>query len=98
VCATDVLALGVYQAAAQLGLAMPEDVSVAGVGLHGIWEVLRPRLTALISPAAEMASTALELLVRAIESPEEELSSVVLEASLAWGGSTSSPPVYPRAQ
>jgi len=90
-CGTDVLALGIYQAAAQLGLEIPRDLSVAGVGLHGIWEALRPRLTALVSPAAEMASTAVDLLIRAIESPDEEPSSIVLEASIAFGGSTAPP-------
>ena len=91
VCGTDVLALGVYQAAAQLGLRIPEDLSVAGVGLHGIWDVLRPRLTALVSPAAEVASAAVDLLIRAIDAPDAELSSVVLQPSIAVGGSTAPP-------
>ncbi len=90
-CGTDVLAVGVYQAAAQLRLAIPTDLSVAAIGLHGISQVFFPALTAMVSPAAEMADTAVRLLVRAIEHPEENLQSVTLEAPIAFGGSTAPP-------
>ena len=94
VCGTDILAVGIYQAAAQLGLSIPRDLSVAAIGLHGITQVFYPRLTALVSPAAAMASTAVQLLIRAIEYPHDELSSVVLQAQISVGGSTAPPAGY----
>lgn len=91
VCGTDVLAVGVYQAAARLGLDIPADLSVVAVSLYGIQQAFYPSLTTLVPPAPEMAATAVRLLIEAIERPEEERDSVVLRPSIAFGGSTAPP-------
>ena len=45
VCATDRIAYGVYQAARELGLRIPEDIAVAGFGGYDTSELLSPPLT-----------------------------------------------------
>ena len=45
VCATDRIAYGVYKAARELGLRIPEDIAVAGFGGYDTSELLSPPLT-----------------------------------------------------
>jgi LacI family transcriptional regulator len=67
---TDVLALGAMDAAARLGLRVPEDLSV--VGLDDISESRshHPALTTVAFPKREMAREAIKLLLRAVEDGE----------------------------
>lgn len=44
-CATDRLALGAYKAIQEIGLRIPEDVSLVGFGGYEISELLSPKLT-----------------------------------------------------
>jgi LacI family transcriptional regulator len=62
----DILALGALDAARQLGLCVPEDLSV--VGLDDIDQARRahPALTTVAIPKREMAQQVVELLLRAI--------------------------------
>ena len=46
-CATDRIAYGVYKAARELGLRIPEDISVTGFGGYDTSEVLTPPLTSI---------------------------------------------------
>ncbi|MCC7369781.1 MAG: LacI family DNA-binding transcriptional regulator [Chloroflexi bacterium] len=61
VCADDILAAGVYQAARDTGLAIPHDLSVASCYALSVAEILVPRLTALTSSAALAGTTAVQL-------------------------------------
>lgn len=45
ICATDRIAYGVYKAARELGLRIPEDVSVTGFGAYDTSEIVTPPLT-----------------------------------------------------
>lgn len=45
ICATDRIAYGVYKAARELGLRIPEDVAVTGFGGYDTSEVVTPPLT-----------------------------------------------------
>ena len=47
VCATDRIAYGVYKAARELGLRIPEDISVTGFGGYETNELLLPPLTSI---------------------------------------------------
>lgn len=47
VCATDRIAYGVYKAARELGLRIPEDVSVTGFGAYDTSEIVTPPLTTI---------------------------------------------------
>lgn len=75
---TDVLALGAIDAAARLGLRIPEDVSI--VGLDDISESRshHPALTTVAFPKREMAREAIKLLLRAVEDGEPPPDGVVL--------------------
>lgn len=75
---TDVLALGAIDAAARLGLRVPEDVSV--VGLDDISESRshHPALTTVAFPKRQMARQAIKLLLRAVEDGEPPPDGVIL--------------------
>src|SRR5690606_23558827 len=75
----DVMAVGVYDAAEALGLRIPEDCSVVGFDDLPEAQWLRPALTTLHQPIAEMGEAALRMLLRVMAdppaaAPREELS------------------------
>ena len=61
-CAGDNLAVGVLRAMVNLGLRVPEDLSVVGMNDLPFTQYTDPPLTTIHLPVAEMGSTALELL------------------------------------
>lgn len=70
-CASDPLALDVIYALTDLGLKVPEAVSVVGYDNIPIAEMLNPRLTTVAQPFAEMGRSAVDLLVDMIEGRAE---------------------------
>ncbi|MBW3069485.1 MULTISPECIES: LacI family DNA-binding transcriptional regulator [unclassified Actinomyces] len=69
-CFADAMAMGVYAAAAQLGLRIPQDLSVVGFDdMILINESLSPRLTSIALPHAEMAAWAVERLYELLDTP-----------------------------
>jgi LacI family transcriptional regulator/LacI family repressor for deo operon, udp, cdd, tsx, nupC, and nupG len=62
-CYNDLVALGVCRALRELGLAVPEDVSVVGFDDIPLLEYLNVPLTSVRVPVAEMGARAAELLV-----------------------------------
>ena len=62
-CFTDRVAMGCYQAAAELGLRVPDDLSIVGFDdLQIISEALRPGLTTVALPHFEMGAWAINRL------------------------------------
>jgi LacI family transcriptional regulator len=62
-CFTDRIAMGCYQAAAEVGLRIPEDLSIVGFDdLQIISEALRPGLTTIALPHFEMGAWAIDRL------------------------------------
>ncbi len=61
--ASDVLAMGVYEAARQNGLRLPEDLSVVGFDDLPMAQWVSPPLTTLRQPLAEMATLATRTLL-----------------------------------
>lgn len=59
-CFNDRVALGVYEAAAELGLRLPEDLSVIGFDNDDIAATLQPPLTTMVLPHDEMARWAVD--------------------------------------
>lgn len=59
----DDMAAGVFAAAAQTGLRIPEDVSVVGFDDSWIAESVWPGLTTIHQPVAEMAEAAVRMLI-----------------------------------
>ncbi|WP_235939532.1 LacI family DNA-binding transcriptional regulator [Salipiger sp. PrR007] len=62
-CANDMMALGCYDALRELGLRVPEDVAVVGFDDREIAQFMRPPLTTLVLPHAEMGAIAAEMLL-----------------------------------
>jgi LacI family transcriptional regulator len=63
ICCNDRLAFGAYQALAEAGLAVPQDVSVVSFDDSDLAVWLRPALTSLALPHYELGSRAVELLL-----------------------------------
>jgi LacI family transcriptional regulator len=70
-CANDRIAMGAYEAARELGLRIPEDISIVGFDNQEIIaKSLRPPLTSVALPFREMGERGAELLMRASEGGE----------------------------
>jgi LacI family transcriptional regulator len=67
VCDDPILAAGVYGAAAEVGLSVPEDVSVIAEGDSDWSPALRPPLTTVALPGREMGQVAARLLTRLLQ-------------------------------
>ena len=68
-CANDLMALGAMEALAQLGLRVPEDVSVMGYDDQEISRHTHPPLTTMVLPNYEMGRAAVEALLAAADQP-----------------------------
>jgi DNA-binding LacI/PurR family transcriptional regulator len=67
VAINDMDALGAYVGARDLGLHVPEDVSIVGIDDIMLAEAVDPPLTTVRQPLAEIARTAVECLIACIE-------------------------------
>ncbi len=66
-CDDDLMAAGVYRAARQLGLRVPEDLSIVGFADSLVAQLLDPPLTTVSIPAQEIGRRAIELLLTCLE-------------------------------
>jgi LacI family transcriptional regulator len=72
-CFNDRMAMGAYHAAAELGLRIPQDLSVVGFDNQElIADGLRPGLTTVALPHYEMGAWAVEALIARIEGREPD--------------------------
>ncbi|MFI8230822.1 LacI family DNA-binding transcriptional regulator [Streptomyces sp. NPDC085900] len=90
---SDRMALGVYEALAERGLRVPEDVSVVGFDDLPESRWASPALTTVRQPLSEMAATALHLLVRMMEGDRPEGTRTELSTRLVQRASTARAPV-----
>lgn len=67
IAVNDMYAFGVYAGARDLGIRIPEDVSLAGIDNLTLSEVVEPPLTTVEQPVAEMARIAVEKLLDRIQ-------------------------------
>jgi LacI family transcriptional regulator len=82
------MAWGVYQAAAELGLSVPDDLSVVGFkNVPLIAPMLRPGLTTVELPHYSMAQWAVQYLLDGRSDPDQE----VVECPIVVRDSVSSP-------
>jgi LacI family transcriptional regulator len=86
--ANDHLALSVYDAAAQLGLRVPEDLSVMGCGNLAYGKSLRPSLTTIDQQPRKIGQQAAQLLLRARDGGDDPTDPVRIRLS---------PELVPRA-
>lgn len=73
----DESAVGVYQAVEQLGMRIPEDIKVAGFDDDYVASRLVPRLTTVHSPMKRVGETAVELLMKLIETSSVPIETVL---------------------
>ena len=71
-CLSDSIAYGVCRACAELGLAIPDDVAVAGFGEHPISRMIAPPLTSTFWDVERVARAATGFLHRALEGERPE--------------------------
>jgi LacI family transcriptional regulator len=88
VSANDLLALGIYDALAEAGLACPDDISVTGYNDMPFADRFNPPVTTLRIDYGQMGVQASQLLLRKMRDPDAQISSVRLEPLLVVRGST----------
>ena len=80
--------VGALKAVRDAGRRVPDEVSVLGFDDLLAGELIDPALTAIAQPTYAIGTTAVELLVRRISSPDLPVSDVVLETELIVRAST----------
>ena len=94
-CGNDMIALGAMQMAAELGLRVPEDLSVIGIDDYVLSGVLG--LTTVRQDVAGLGHAAAELLLRALLAGDESTDEVLMPTELVVRESTGPAPVPARA-
>ena len=91
-CGNDEMALQVYNAAAALGIRIPDELSVVGYDdYHLFSEGLRPALTTVVLPYRRMGEIAAELLVKGIKDRAARAETIRVEGPLVARASTAAP-------
>lgn len=89
--ANNVLAEGVWRAAADLGLEIPRDLSLVSFDDVPWMSMVRPGITAVAQDAVAMGQAAVTQLLERITSPTAPVRTVTLAASVRSRGSTAPP-------
>ncbi|MFD7818347.1 LacI family DNA-binding transcriptional regulator [Streptomyces sp. NPDC059785] len=87
----DVAALGVWRAAHELGLRVPEDVSLAGYNNTTLADLATVRLTSVDQAGHDMGGTAARLLIERVEGRREHAVQTTMTPRLVARRSTSAP-------
>jgi len=85
---TDVTAVGVMHAVAELGMRIPENISVLGYDNLPIASYMIPQLSTVGQPIIEMGEKAVELLINNIKNPDDAPEKAVLKTELIVRGTT----------
>lgn len=92
-CGNDEMALQVYNAAAALGLSIPDDLSVVGYDDYRLFsEGLRPTLTTVSLPYHRMGRIAADLLLEHIDGKRTQPEVIRVQGPLVERNSTAPPP------
>ena len=91
-CGNDVLAVGAIKRARQMGISVPEQVSITGFDDIEIAEVVDPELTTVRVPHNVMGRLAAKALVSLIENESPPVESQELRTFLQMRGSLAAPP------
>jgi LacI family transcriptional regulator len=99
-CASDDIAAGCMETLAQLGLRVPDDLSIAGFDDTLVARIVVPQLTSVRQPLRAMGARAVELLLARIEQGDgatrRGLKPVVFPVELVSRGSVAAPPTVDR--
>lgn len=89
-CGNDILAIGAIVCAKEMGLRVPEDLSVGGFDDMEISAYYDPPLTTVAVPAYEMGQLAAKVLIKNIRGGCKKPQQYILDTNLIVRGSTSS--------
>jgi DNA-binding LacI/PurR family transcriptional regulator len=91
ICSNDLMAIGALQEAGDLGVRVPDELSI--VGFDGIDATLwtRPALTTVEQPIDEIAETTVTALESLMRAPDTMLPRYVFRPRLRAGGTTAAP-------
>ncbi len=89
----DEMAFGVRDAAIQMQIRIPEDLSVSGFDFNDAVQFVTPHITTVQPQLCRMGRRAMELLTANIENTEQENVTVVLPSKIIDGDSVSVPSV-----
>lgn len=81
-CANDMMALGCYDALGELGLKIPQEVSVIGFDDREVSQYTHPPLTTLVLPHYEMGEIAAELLIDSVGGLDSGPSQIKVECTM----------------
>lgn len=83
-CVNDPVAVGAFQRIKEAGLKIPEQIGLVGFSNNKITTLLDPPLTTVHQPSFEMGKKAAEILIRMIESPndDKEVKTLYLDTNL----------------
>lgn len=79
---SDSIAVGVYQAIWQAGLAIPDDIAVIGYDNIELAQYLAPPLSTIHQPKARLSKNAVERLIARIQKPELPMKNMKLSPEL----------------
>jgi LacI family transcriptional regulator len=85
---SDVMAMAAMRAALDLGLRVPQDLSIVGFGDIPMARYLNPRLTTISQPQPEMGAKAAALLFERLEHRDLPTRQMLIEPSLVIRQST----------
>jgi LacI family transcriptional regulator len=91
-CFRDLMAMGAYQAAAEAGVRIPQDLSVVGFDNMEFAAGLFPGLTTVALPHYELGAWGVQQLLALMESPNEGAKQVKLSGQLIRRRSVAPPP------
>ncbi|QAS52211.1 LacI family DNA-binding transcriptional regulator [Halobacillus litoralis] len=84
----DAIAVGVYKAARELGISIPEELSVIGFDDSQFAEIVDPELTTIRTPISEMGEKTVELAIQIVREGKNFKETVTFQPSLIERGST----------
>ena len=94
ICGNDVIAQGALFAALKLGLSVPRDLSIIGIGDFVGSAELEPALTTIRIPARRIGSAAADYLAGAVDHEgEDDLTRTRFDCELIMRATTATPPV-----
>ncbi len=91
VAGNDLLAIGIIAAAAERGIACPQDISVVGFNDMLLAGRLQPPLTTIRIPQYDVGARAAELLMSLVDDPDRNPETVLISGELVIRGSTAAP-------
>jgi len=84
----DRVALGVYKAAAEKGMKIPEDIGIAGFGFKDTAQSFTPSLSIINQDPRKIGSAAAELLINMIKNPGlKKQNNIIIEEEFIWNNS-----------